>query len=148
MLAQCFTDNVEPIRQGGIPEDLLGRTSFLRPDGGHHRFLWIDELNLRPCKGGRQAANGAPLDCCIAILRIEELKGDGTGFGALGAHAMSDCLLCVLRYEAFSRQRIDCNTRLRLLGVDFIGENGRARACGYGSGNYNLHETENCCHRD
>ena len=59
MLTQCFTDNVESIRQGGIAEDLLGRTSALRPDGGHHRLLRIDELDLRPRKGGRQAANGA-----------------------------------------------------------------------------------------
>ena len=43
----------------GIPEDLLGRTSALRPDGGHHRLLRIDELDLRPREGGRQAANGA-----------------------------------------------------------------------------------------
>ena len=57
MLAQCFTDNVEPIRQGGIAEDLLGRTSALRPDGGHHRLFRIDELDLRPRKCGRQAAN-------------------------------------------------------------------------------------------
>ena len=42
-----------------------------------------------------------PLDCCMAILRIQELKGDGTGFGALGAHAMADRLLRVLRHEAF-----------------------------------------------
>jgi hypothetical protein len=37
----------------------------------------------------------------MAILRIEELNGDGAGFRALGAHAMADCLLRVLRYEAF-----------------------------------------------
>jgi hypothetical protein len=60
MLTQCFTDNVEPIRQRGIAEeDLLDRTSALRPDGGHHRLLRIDELDLRPRKGGRQAADGA-----------------------------------------------------------------------------------------
>ena len=41
------------------------------------------------------------LDCCIAILGVQELKGDSAGFGALGAHAMSDCLLRVLRHEAF-----------------------------------------------
>jgi hypothetical protein len=34
-------------------------TSALRPDGGHHRLLRIDELDLRPREGGRQAANGA-----------------------------------------------------------------------------------------
>ena len=32
---------------------------------------------------------------------MQELKGDGAGFGALGAHAMADCLLRVLRHEAF-----------------------------------------------
>ncbi len=42
-----------------------------------------------------------PLDCCMAILGIQELKGDGAGFGALGAHAMADGLLRVLRHEAF-----------------------------------------------
>ena len=42
-----------------------------------------------------------PLDCCMSILGIQERKGDGTGFGALGAHAMADCLLRVLRHEAF-----------------------------------------------
>jgi len=35
------------------------------------------------------------LNCCMSILGIQELKGDGTGFGALGAHAMADCLLRV-----------------------------------------------------
>ncbi len=40
-----------------------------------------------------------PLDCCISILGIQELKSDGTRFGALDAHAMSDCSLRVLRHE-------------------------------------------------
>jgi hypothetical protein len=37
----------------------------------------------------------------MAILGIQELKCDGTGFGALGAHAIADGLLRVLRHEAF-----------------------------------------------
>ena len=31
---------------------------------------------------------------------MQELKGDGAGFGALGAHATPNCLLRVLRHEA------------------------------------------------
>src|SRR5580700_7407952 len=41
------------------------------------------------------------LDCCMPILGFQQLKGDGAGFGALGAHSMADGLLRVLRYEAF-----------------------------------------------
>ena len=41
-----------------------------------------------------------PLDWCIAILGMQELNGDGAGFGALGAHAVTDGLLRVLRHEA------------------------------------------------
>jgi hypothetical protein len=47
----------------------LGRASAFRPNGGHHRLLGVDELDLRPRKGGRQAG----LDCCMAILGIQEL---------------------------------------------------------------------------
>jgi hypothetical protein len=36
----------------------------------------------------------------MAILGIQELKGDGAGFGALGAHAVTDGLLRVLRMLA------------------------------------------------
>src|ERR1700722_12895245 len=41
------------------------------------------------------------LDCCMPILSFQQLKGDGAGFGARGAHTMADGLLRVLRYEAF-----------------------------------------------
>src|SRR6516164_5377158 len=54
------------------------------------------------CARARAAARlpMEPLDCCMAILGMQQLKCDGTGFRALGAHAMADCLLCVLRHEA------------------------------------------------
>src|SRR4249919_1147680 len=54
------------------------------------------------CARARAAARlpMEPLDCCMAILGMQELKGDDAGFGALGAHAMPGCLLRVLRHEA------------------------------------------------
>jgi hypothetical protein len=33
----------------------LGRASAFRPNGGHHRLLGVDELDLHPRKGCRQA---------------------------------------------------------------------------------------------
>ena len=37
-----------------------------------------------------------PLDCCMAILGLDELKGDGAGFRAFGENSMADRLLRVL----------------------------------------------------
>src|SRR5207302_5106611 len=39
------------------------------------------------------------LDRCMARLRAQKVKADGAGFGALGAHAMADRLLGVLRHQ-------------------------------------------------
>src|ERR1700722_11371665 len=55
------------------------------------------------CARARAAAKlpMEPLDCCMAILSIQEVKGDGPGFGAVGAHPVSNCSLRVLRHKAF-----------------------------------------------
>ena len=100
MLAQCFTDNVEPIRQGGIAEDLLAAPL---PSGRMVATIDFSGLMSSTCARASAAARLPidSLDCCTAILGIQEFKGDSAGFGALGAHAISDCLLRVLRHEAF-----------------------------------------------
>src|SRR5216683_5251540 len=40
------------------------------------------------------------LECCMACLQFEQIEADGSGFRALGADAMPDCLLGVLGHEA------------------------------------------------
>ena len=95
MLAQCFTDNVEPIRQRGIAEDLLGRTSA---SGRMVASIDFSGLMSSTCARARAAAKlpMEPLDCCMAILSIPEVKGDGAGFRAFGENSMTDRLLRVL----------------------------------------------------
>src|ERR1700722_2580424 len=39
------------------------------------------------------------LERCMPSLRLLELKTDGAGFGALGAHAMAACFPGVLRHQ-------------------------------------------------
>src|SRR5215472_11982833 len=72
------------------------------PSGRMVATIDFSGLMSSTCARARAAARlpMEPLDCCIAILGIQELKGDSAGFGALGAHAMSNCLLRVLRHEA------------------------------------------------
>ena len=41
-----------------------------------------------------------PLDCCMAILVLEELKRDSPRLRPLGAHAVANRLLSILRYKA------------------------------------------------
>jgi hypothetical protein len=40
------------------------------------------------------------LDCCMAVLGTQKLEYDRARFGALGAHAMSNCVLRVFGHEA------------------------------------------------
>src|SRR5260221_14639261 len=49
-----------------------------------------------------RAAAIAPIDSlerCMAGLQFEQIEADGSGFRALGADAMPDCLLGVLGHE-------------------------------------------------
>src|SRR5580704_4798881 len=72
------------------------------PSGRMVATIDFSGLMSSTCARARAAAKlpMEPLDCCMSILGMQELKGDGTGFGALGAHAMADRLLRVLRHEA------------------------------------------------
>src|SRR6516225_6167829 len=39
------------------------------------------------------------LERCTAIFHLKDIKADGTGFGALGAKAMTDGFLGILRHQ-------------------------------------------------
>ena len=64
----------------GIAEELFGHASVLPLELGDHRLLRIDELNLRARASAAARLPMEPLDCCVAILGIQELNGDGARF--------------------------------------------------------------------
>src|SRR6516162_11233854 len=72
------------------------------PSGRMVATIDFSGLTSSTCARARAAARlpMEPLDCCMSILGIQKLEGDGAGFGALGAHAVANCLLRVLRHEA------------------------------------------------
>src|SRR5580704_14364628 len=72
------------------------------PSGRRVATIDFSGLMSSTCARARAAARLPMelLDCCMAILGIQELKGDGAGFGALGAHAMANGLPRVLRHKA------------------------------------------------
>ena len=61
-------------------------------------FLRVGQLRLGLGQRSRQVAIDS-LDRCMAALRLEEVEADGAGFRALGADAMADRLLGILRHQ-------------------------------------------------